>query len=367
MDPFKFSDNLLMWFDRHGRKSLPWYKNRDPYAIWVSEIMLQQTQVNTVIPYYENFMDRFPDVRSLAQASIDRVLQHWAGLGYYARGRNLHRASTAIMEHHNGEFPRDFESVIALPGVGRSTAGAILAQAFGQRHAILDGNVKRVLARQRRIDGYPGESRVQKQLWSVAEQLTPHMRLEDYTQAIMDLGAMVCVRDRPLCDACPVADSCEALAWKDVSRYPGRKTKSARRKRSAQFLLLSNDRGQLYLQQRPPSGIWGGLWCLPELESDIAPVDWVDSALGRRLQVGETWPSFIHKFTHYDLELTPIIARVEGVESHQSADSEVGHWYDAKTIAMVGLPKPIEWLVQRYFATTASSQVDAHQNPASAQ
>lgn len=240
-----FAARLLRWYDRHGRKDLPWQRARTPYTVWVSEVMLQQTQVATVIPYFERFMARFPDVRTLADAPLDAVLAHWSGLGYYSRARNLHRAAQQIRDRHGGVFPEDMDAIAALPGIGRSTAGAILAQALGQRHAILDGNVKRVLTRHRAIAGWPGQSAVERRLWEIAEAETPHARVADYTQAIMDLGAMVCTRARPRCGACPVADDCAARAAGTVSRYPAPKPRKTLPVRQTRMLLVTNGEGEV--------------------------------------------------------------------------------------------------------------------------
>lgn len=265
-----FAARVLEWYSACGRKALPWQANRTPYRVWVSEIMLQQTQVATVIPYYRRFVDAFPDVAALAGAGLDDVLRHWSGLGYYARARNLHRAARAVVEQHGGRFPERVEDAVALPGIGRSTAGAILSLACGQRHPILDGNVKRVLARYHAVEGWPGKSSVSSELWAHAECHTPHESVAEYNQAMMDLGATVCTRT-PDCDACPVRGDCRARNLGLQRRYPGRREKRAKPRRRTHMALALFD-GAVYLEKREASGIWGGLWSLPEFVStaDIA-------------------------------------------------------------------------------------------------
>jgi len=300
-----FAEGLLSWFKDHGRHDLPWQEQTSLYSCWVSEIMLQQTQVATVIPYYENFMQHFPDISALSQATQDDVLLHWAGLGYYSRGRNLHKAALIIAQQHDGQFPQDYEEVLALPGIGPSTAGAILAQALGQRHAILDGNVKRVLARYRAIEGWPGQSQVEKQLWRYAEKYTPERDVANYTQAIMDLGATVCTRSSAKCDVCPLCDNCRALQQNRVADLPTRKAKKILPVKQKRFLIIKNEQGDYLMEKRPPAGIWGGLWSLPELAMD-QPVDEM---------VSENWqlsvshysdlPVFRHTFSHFHLDITP--------------------------------------------------------------
>jgi len=279
---------LLAWFDRHGRKDLPWQRDVTPYRVWVSEIMLQQTQVTTVIPYYQRFMTRFPEVGTLAEAPLDDVLHHWSGLGYYARARNLHRTAVAIQHDHGGYFPREIETMQDLPGIGRSTAAAILALSTGQRHAILDGNVKRVLARYHAVAGWSGQAAVEKELWALAERHTPRARVAHYTQAIMDLGATVCTRARAACYHCPLANGCRAWREDRVHELPTPRPRTARRSRKTTMLILTNDRSEVLLEQRPPSGIWGGLWSLPETtaapDDETALVDWCRERLGCRIE-----------------------------------------------------------------------------------
>ena len=305
------AESLLAWYDQHGRKDLPWHQQRNAYRVWVSEIMLQQTQVKTAIPYFEAFMQRFPDVLSLANAHEDEVLHHWSGLGYYARARNLHKAAQQVRDAHAGEFPQQLDDVLALPGVGRSTAGAILAQAHGQRHAILDGNVKRVLARFHALHGWTGQASVQQQLWHCAEAYTPQERVADYTQAIMDLGAILCTRSRPSCEACPLQSNCEALATDQVSLLPTPKVKKTLPVKTVRMLLLRNASHDVLLEKRPPTGIWGGLWSLPEMPLDEAVADWCQQHYQLTLWHSEEQPVLRHTFSHFHLDITPCVAEVD--------------------------------------------------------
>ena len=268
-----FSGKILAWFDKHGRHDLPWQKDRSCYRVWVAEIMLQQTQVKTVIPYYQNFLNHFPSISALAVSTLDEVLAQWAGLGYYSRGRNLHKAASEIMLKHKGVFPDNYDAVLALPGIGPSTAGAILAQAMGQRHAILDGNVKRVLSRYHAIDGWYGVSKVSQLLWDKSRLHTPSERLADYTQAIMDMGATLCVRSSPVCSDCPLSKNCEAYKTNTVAMYPARKPKKVMPVKRVKMLIINNNQGSVLLERRPPTGIWGGLWSLPETTTEEAVAD----------------------------------------------------------------------------------------------
>ena len=342
--PESFARDLLAWYDRSGRKTLPWKKGRDPYRVWVSEIMLQQTRVAAVIPYYECFIKRFPDVETLARTPLDDVLGHWAGLGYYARARNLHAAARRIVVEHDGRFPREYERVAALPGIGRSTAAAILALAFDQRHAILDGNARRVLARLHRIDRYPGERAVLKELWRLAERLTPARRVGDYTQAIMDLGAIVCARVRPRCDACPVSAHCRAWAAGDVERCPAPRPVKHRARRRAVFLVARDADGALLLQRRPPTGVWGGLWCLPEFADLDQAREWSRGALGAAPERGSLKP-FTHGFTHFDLVIEPVQVEIERGAETRIADTDAIDWHTPAQANRRGLPAPIRRLL----------------------
>jgi len=298
-----FAPRVLAWFDVYGRTHLPWQQDPTPYRVWVSEIMLQQTQVTTVIPYYERFTARFADLETLAAAPLDEVLAHWSGLGYYARARNLHRCARVVRDRHGGIFPTDIETVETLPGIGRSTAGAILSLALGQHHPILDGNVKRVLARAFAVPGWPGRGAVSKRLWALSSRLTPPARTAAFNQAMMDLGATLCTRSRPDCARCPLADGCRALAEGDPTRYPGKKPRKETPVKRTIMLAARAADGALLLERRPPTGVWGGLWSLPEVErlEDVAA-----RLAGCGLEPvgeGESVARLRHTFSHYHLDI----------------------------------------------------------------
>ncbi|MBI1423646.1 MAG: A/G-specific adenine glycosylase [Gammaproteobacteria bacterium] len=334
---------LLAWFDQYGRHDLPWQHPRDAYRVWISEIMLQQTQVATVIPYFTRFMQAFPDVRTLADAPLDDVLHHWTGLGYYARARNLHRAAQQLRDDHHGVFPDNFDDIIALPGIGRSTAGAILAQAFNQRYPILDGNVKRVLARLYAIEAWPGDKAVEDQLWQFAETHTPHARLADYTQAIMDLGATVCRRSKPTCHDCPLQAQCQANAQQNVAACPGKKPRKALPVRSTIMLVIHDAQDAILLEQRPPAGIWGGLWSFPECPVDADPVQWCREQLQLQITHTHTLPVLRHTFSHFHLDITPVLARAV---SAGIMDSAQHIWYNSTRSAARGFPAPVKQLLE---------------------
>ncbi len=310
-----FAESIITWQKQHGRHDLPWQRTSDPYRIWLSEIMLQQTQVATVIPYYERFVERFPDVRALALAPIESVMESWAGLGYYSRARNLHRCAQQIADAHRGEFPREVQQLALLPGVGRSTAAAIAALAFGERAAILDGNVRRVLARHCSIQGYPGRPQVQRQFWQCAESLLPASEIEAYTQGLMDLGATVCTRRRPKCAACPVSKTCVARIDRTIDKLPTPRPGRERLIRAQTVLAVQDATGAVLLELRPPSGIWGGLLSLPEFESeasDDAVVAEVSARFGLTIVITEGLGPIRHEFTHYTYLMQPRLARVVG-------------------------------------------------------
>ncbi len=340
--PNDFAERVLSWHEEHGRKDLPWQQCRDAYGIWVSEIMLQQTQVQTVSAYYERFMRSFPNIAALADASLDAVLHRWSGLGYYARARNLHRAACIVRDDYDGAFPDTFDAVVALPGVGRSTAGAILSLAFGQRQPILDGNVKRVLARHEAIDGWPGTSAVARQLWEVADRYTPDERVDVYTQAIMDLGASVCVRSNPVCDVCPVGEDCSARAQDAVGQFPGRKAKRTKPLRQTTMILAVSDRA-VYLERRPASGIWGGLWSLPELDNENVD-DWCMRKLSVPADGSEPWEPLRHSFSHFDLDISPVLVRLASGSS-KVADSEDTTWHRLDEMPPGGIATPVRKLI----------------------
>jgi len=327
---------------------LPWQKDPTPYRVWVSEVMLQQTQVQTVIPYYERFMARFPTLTALAEAPLDEVLHLWTGLGYYARARNLKAAAQAILEQHGGEFPLGFETVTTLPGIGRSTAGAILALARGERHAILDGNAKRVLARVFGIDGDPGSASVQKTLWEKAEACTPRERAAAYTQGIMDLGATVCTRARPACTVCPMSTVCVAAREGRQAELPGVKARRTRASREAVLLIAEsgeNAARAVLLERRPAPGIWGGLWSPPQFASESEALAWCHREL-EGLSSPESLPPIEHGFTHFDLRLNPLRVRCAPPDPmvHETTDRL---WYALHNPPKLGLPQPIARLFER--------------------
>ncbi|WP_341502994.1 A/G-specific adenine glycosylase [Gallaecimonas sp. GXIMD4217] len=340
-----FSDKVVLWYHQYGRKTLPWQHDKTPYRVWVSEIMLQQTQVATVIPYYQRFMARFPDVTALADAPQDEVLHHWTGLGYYARARNLHKAAQVIRDRYQGRFPTGLDEVQALPGIGRSTAGAILSLSLGQPHPILDGNVKRVLARSFAVPGWPGQKKVQDELWALTESVTPKDEIQAFNQAMMDLGAMICTRSKPLCEQCPLEDDCLARAQGNPQDYPGKKPKKTLPVRESTLLLLKND-DRVLLYQRPPTGLWGGLWCFPEAKEDISGQL---QALGLA-SLGETeLDTFRHTFSHFHLEISPLLIEVEtsGTRLMEGAGEL---WYNLSQPQTVGLAAPTEKLLSQLAA-----------------
>jgi A/G-specific adenine glycosylase len=299
-----FSSRLIAWQKIHGRHDLPWQNTQDPYAIWVSEIMLQQTQVAAVIAYYARFMARFPNIATLAQASQEEVLQHWSGLGYYSRARNLHNAAQTIMDEFDGEFPEDFEKIQTLSGIGRSTAAAIASFAFQQNQTILDGNVKRVLARHFLIEGWTGSPKIEKALWALAETLVPDQEMIAYTQGLMDLGATICTRSKPKCELCPLNVHCMALAKNQTKALPTPKPRKAIPQKQTTMLLLLNG-NEVMLEKRPPNGIWGGLWSLPEISMQEIPSEVAMQRFGLEVESDEPLPSILHTFTHFKLEILP--------------------------------------------------------------
>jgi len=346
----EFTQPILTWFDEHGRHDLPWQIDISPYRVWVSEIMLQQTQVVTVIPYFERFMQRFPTVKDLANASQEEVLSYWAGLGYYARGRNLHKAAQQVVEHYDGTFPSELDDIVGLPGIGRSTAGAISSISLQQRHPILDGNVKRVLSRYFAIAGWPGEKKVENQLWGLADSTTPAELFADYTQAIMDLGATLCKRSKPDCVNCPVKKGCQAYAADEVSKYPFSKPKKEKPVKQSWLLIQQNESAQVLLQKRPQKGIWAGLWSLPE----FASYNEVKQSLQCKTTADESlieWQTFRHTFSHYHLDIHPLIW-VENGNSRQAgkvSEMAVGYqkvgqkWVELQSVLdnEIGVPAPV--------------------------
>jgi A/G-specific adenine glycosylase len=335
----------LAWYDRHGRHDLPWKQDPSPYRVWVSEVMLQQTQVATVLPYYQRFMTRFPSLGGLAAADLDRVLELWSGLGYYARARNLHRAAVRVVAEHGGDMPADAETLQALPGIGRSTAAAIMALAHNRRHAILDGNVKRVLSRVHAVPGWPGRTAVSRQLWQISEAVTPAERVADYTQAIMDLGAGPCRRTRPLCGDCPLTALCKARAAGNPEAYPGRRPKRDLPVRALNFLLI-RDGSRVLLQQRPPVGLWGALWSFPECRLDQAPEQWCREHLGLEVEHRYTGEALRHSFSHFHLDITPWEGEVKN-PSPVVMEAGASVWYKLGQAPPGGLAAPIALLLSR--------------------
>lgn len=338
-----FASRLIAWHAGHGRHDLPWQNTRDPYRVWLSEIMLQQTQVDTVIPYYRRFIERFPDVASLAAAAQEDVLALWSGLGYYARARNLHRAAQCVMEQHSGAFPGTAEQLEALPGIGRSTAAAIASFCFGEQVAILDGNVKRVLCRHFGIEGFPGERRVEQHLWALAESLLPETDLDVYPQAQMDLGATVCTRSRPRCDECPVQTSCVAHAQGLQTRLPAPRPRKAIPQRYSEVLLIESGDAVL-LEQRPTQGIWGGLFSLPELIEGEDPAQGALRHIGQSLECWQDLPPVQHVFTHFKLSIQAwrgvLAEKMPGVREGSGL-----RWVLRADFDQVGLPAPIRKLL----------------------
>ena len=343
MSPNDFSNAVLAWYDQHGRKDLPWQQGITPYRVWVSEIMLQQTQVSTVLAYFDRFMAALPTVKDLAEAPEDEVLHLWTGLGYYTRARNLQKTAQIVMAEHGGEFPRSVEALSELPGIGRSTAGAIASLSMGLRAPILDGNVKRVLARYVAQDGYPGEPKVAKQLWEVAEWLTPHARVNHYTQAMMDLGATLCTRSKPSCLLCPLRSGCQAQLLGLQSRYPTPKPRKALpQKRTLMPIIVHN--GEVLLYRRPSSGLWGGLWSLPELD-DLQGLDHLASRHGLQLGAQQQLSGLTHTFSHFQLAIEPWLVRV-GSAPGSVAEAD-WLWYNLATPPRLGLAAPVKKLLKR--------------------
>ena len=343
-----FRARVLDWYHQFGRKDLPWQQNVNPYRVWISEIMLQQTQVTTVIPYFERFMARFPTVQALADSPLDDVLQHWSGLGYYARARNLHKAACVVDEVFAGEFPRNLDTLTTLPGIGRSTAGAIASISMGIAAPILDGNVKRVLARLHAIEGWPGDKKVADRLWQIAEGYsTPGKNRADtreYTQAMMDLGATLCTRSKPACTVCPLVDGCQAAAQGNPTAYPHSKPKKDKPVKATWMLLLQH-KGELLLYRRPDQGIWGGLWSFPEFESEHA-VQQQLALQGLKPRQQASLEPFRHTFSHYHLDIHPIHTTL-GRKPASVMEGLDQVWYNEDQIEQLGLAAPVKKLIQQ--------------------
>lgn len=345
----EFSDKILAWFEVFGRTHLPWQRDPTPYRVWVSEIMLQQTQVSTVIPYFTRFIKRFPTVTKLAEASLDEVFEIWSGLGYYARAKNLHKAAQMIKTDYQGKFPKQFEQVLALPGIGRSTAGAILAISTQQRYPILDGNVKRVFSRHFGISGWPGDPKIAEKLWALSERVTPHSKVHHYTQAIMDLGATVCTRSKPKCGGCPIQTTCIANKLNQIEHYPFPKPKLEKPIKSTAVLMLTLQKGQeklIFLEKRPIKGIWGGLWSLPECPVDTDVSRWCIEQFGFSIAKVELLEPFRHTFTHFHLNIHPILCLLKGSPTVKEIEPNY-HWYPMQQTKALGLPAPIKSLLKR--------------------
>jgi len=358
-----FANAVLAWYEKFGRKDLPWQKNKTFYTVWLSEVMLQQTQVATVIPYFERFIKTFPNITALANAPLDEVLHLWTGLGYYARARNLHKAAQTLRDHYQGQFPQTFEAVLSLSGIGRSTAGAILSSVLDLPYPILDGNVKRVLARCFAIKGWAGEKAVENQLWQLSASVTPTTQVAAFNQAMMDLGAMVCTRTKPKCTLCPLNRQCLAHQQQNYHDYPGKKPKKALPERETYFLILAKNH-QVYLEKRENTGLWGGLYCFPQFETKA---DLLGYLAKQGISHYQEWMSFRHTFSHFHLAIHPIFAQIEphfldntkeenhsnwqqvqeiGGKYESNLSSAVKYWYDFTKHEQIGLATPVQNLLK---------------------
>jgi A/G-specific adenine glycosylase len=337
-----FAEKLIAWQQVHGRHDLPWQQTRDPYAVWVSEIMLQQTQVSAVIGYYGRFMARFPTIASLAESTQDEVMQHWSGLGYYSRARNLHHAAQTIMREHAGIFPQDFTQIQTLKGIGRSTAAAISVFSFQQPQTILDGNVKRVLARLHAVDGWPGLPLIEKRLWSLAESLLPAKNLPAYIQGLMDFGATLCTRSKPRCHDCPMQGECQAFQQQRVAQLPVSKPRKAIPEKQTTMLMIL-DGGEILLEKRPDKGIWGGLWSFPECQPDQISVQQTQERYGLQAESLEGLPVLWHTFTHFKLEITPQPLQLVGERPVLPPHLQ---WLPLADAINAALPTPVRTLLQ---------------------
>jgi A/G-specific adenine glycosylase len=351
------ADRVVAWQRQHGRHDLPWQGLRDVYRIWLSEIMLQQTQVVTVIPYFQRFIVRFPDVQALAAAPVDDVMAAWAGLGYYSRARNLHRCARQVVADHGGVFPRSCDELARLPGIGRSTAAAIAVFAYGERAAILDGNVRRVFARHFGIEGYPGAAATARELWRLAEDALPTRAIESYTQGLMDLGATICLRRRPRCAECPLQGGCVAAREGRADVLPAPRPARVRPLRAATVAFVVDDRGALVLERRAPSGIWGGLMSAPEFDADLSDAE-LQSAIERRLGLRGTVVRRLaplrHEFSHYSFVMQPRLVRVSGAAA--LAESAGYAWLDADAVDEAALPAPVRRLLRTLAAGAPESR-----------
>ncbi len=349
-----FSSPLLKWFAQYGRKNLPWQSPKDPYRIWISEIMLQQTQVTTVIPYFNRFIEQFPTIHHLAEANDDKVLALWSGLGYYSRARNLHKTAQLITQNYLGLMPQTLEQLTELPGIGQSTAAAILAQAYNLPTAILDGNVKRVLTRFFRIAGWPEQASIKKKLWSLAEECMPKQHCADYTQAIMDLGATCCTLKKPQCTLCPLQTHCLAKKHNEQHLYPTKKLKKPLPIQHQQFLILCNKHDRIYLEKRPPIGLWGGLWCLPNIDKNICPLTYIEKHYQLESNEKKYLTSLTHRFSHFQLEIDAILIEVKESSKQNIAEAK-GQWFSQEELSEIGLAKPTTHILKQLFLYTHST------------
>ncbi len=350
-----FTRSLLQWYRQSGRHDLPWQLEPDSYRIWVSEIMLQQTRVNTVIPYYQRFLQAFPEVSQLASANVDAVLHLWTGLGYYARARNLHKAAQIVCDEYGGSFPQTVEALITLPGIGRSTAGAIISLSLNRFAVILDGNVKRVLTRYHAIGDWTGHRKIENQLWQLAEDHTPSINTAAYTQAIMDLGATLCTRTRPACEQCPVRAGCQAYAQNLQDLLPVRKSTKTLPVRHTRFVIVENNKSEVLLEKRPPSGIWGGLWGFPECSMEQDVCTWLDNNRGFATQRLCEQPVIRHTFSHFHLDITPIKLKLR-VSSNRVEDKLKECWYKPGDGKKLGMAAPVKKIMDELFQTTAGGR-----------
>ena len=348
----EFTRPLLRWFTLFGRKDLPWQHPRTPYRIWVSEIMLQQTQVKTVIPYFERFMAQFPELPALANASEEQILAAWSGLGYYSRARNLYQTAQLLLSRYQGIWPQTVEELTSLPGIGRSTAAAITSQAFNLATPILDANVKRVLCRYFLVEGHPEVKKVKTQLWELAEQCMPNDRCADYTQAIMDLGATCCTSRNPQCSHCPLQTSCLAYQHDRVALLPHKKIKKTVPTKSQQFLLIHTADKKLYLEKKPPTGIWGGLWCLPTLDLETNPLDYLQHNFGfATLVSSNAFMQFKHAFTHLHLNIHVMSLKITQTPTALPLPPKNGQWFSPEDTSQLGLPQPVQRIIKAYKQT----------------
>lgn len=345
MNPDAFAPAVVAWYQKHGRKDLPWQHDVNPYRVWVSEIMLQQTQVTTVLDYFARFMQALPDVQALAAAPLDEVLHLWTGLGYYTRARNLHKTAQYICTNYHGEFPRSAEILATLPGIGPSTAGAIASLSMGLRAPILDGNVKRVLARYSALKSYPGSSQASKQLWQLAERLTPQQDVAQYTQAMMDLGATLCTRKQPACSRCPVQKGCLAYQTEQQHLLPIARPRKVMPEKRISMPLLIDPSGSVLLYQRPVTGLWGGLWSLPELDN-IAQLDSLLQQHQLTLEQQQLLTGLRHTFSHFHLEIEPWLVHVKRSTASVIAENN-WLWYNPYNPLRLGLAAPIKELIER--------------------